>query len=44
MKLNSFKPDLKDYQYVHCQRSFKHPRAGGLAVIFKNTLSNLVKI
>ena len=46
MKLNSLKPDLKEYQYVHCQRSFKHPRArrpaGGLAVIFKNTLSNLV--
>ena len=48
MKLNSFQPNFKDYNYYHCQRAFQHPRArrpaGGIAVLIKNNLVKHVKI
>ena len=48
MKLNTFQPNLKDYTFYHCQRSYQHTRArrpsGGIAVLIKNTLTKCIKI
>ena len=48
MKLDDFRPDIPGYNYLHCQRSFQHPRArrpsGGIAVLIKDELKNIVKI
>ena len=48
MKLDSFDPNLKDYQYYHCQRSYKHPKArrpsGGIAVLINKSISPHIKI
>ena len=43
MKLDSFNPDLKNYQYFHCQRYYQHPRArrasGGIGVLIRKNIS-----
>ena len=48
MKLNTFNPSLTNFQYVHCERKYQHPRArrpaGGIAVLIKNNVKQLITI
>ena len=42
MKLNSFSPEIPNFSYYHCERSYKHPKArrpsGGIGVFIRSDL------
>ena len=41
MKLNTFSPVIKDFEFIHFQRKFQHSRArkpaGGIGILIRNS-------
>ena len=48
MKLDNFNPSMPNYEFIHCQRQYKHPKArrpsGGIAVLIKDKIKHLIKV